>query len=145
MKKSQNQEMIQKHIRIQDLEKQLQYNESTLDCAVKVNVIIRITVMLFSIFAKTAQREATSPNCVISYVLCAGTLSITEKNTVQPLPIQQSVKLMVLEDAFRVQICAQVKLVLCSERTSQVAIWNYMHIYKYYVLSKNLFFFCHAS
>ena len=125
MKKLQNQEMNQKQIRIQELEKQLQYNESTLSCAVKVDVIIRITVMLFSIFAKAAQREVTSSNCVISYVLCAGTLSVN---------------LMVFEDAFRVQMCAQVKLVLCLDRTSLVAIRNYMHIYKYYVLSKILFF-----
>ena len=66
-------------------------------------------MLLFSIFAKTVQREATSPNCVISYVLRAGTSGITEKNTVEPLPIQQSVKLVVFGDTFRVQMHAQVK------------------------------------
>ena len=38
VKKLQNQEMNQKQIRIQELEKQLQYNESTLSCAVKVDL-----------------------------------------------------------------------------------------------------------
>ena len=74
----------------------------------KVNVV-RITVLLFSIFAKTAQREVTSPNCVISYVLRAGTSSFTEENTVEPLPIHQSVKLVVFRGTFRVRKLAQVK------------------------------------
>ena len=66
-------------------------------------------MLLFSIFAKTVQRYATSPNCLILYVLRAGTSGITEKNTVQSLPIQQSVKLVVFENTFRVQMHAQVK------------------------------------
>ena len=72
--------------------------------------VVRITVLLFSIFAKTAQREVTSPNCVISYVLRAGTSSITEENTVEPLPIQQSVKLAEFEGTFRVLKLAQAKV-----------------------------------
>ena len=100
-----NQETIEKLIRQRKVEKQLHYNDSSLNCTncgeSECNNPNNCA------FAKTAQREATSPNCVISYVLRAGTSSITEENTVEPLPIQQSVKLV--EFKGRAQKLAQVK------------------------------------
>ena len=42
-------------------------------------------------------------------MLRAGTSSITEENTVEPLPIQQSVELVVFTGTFRVQKLVQEK------------------------------------
>ena len=42
-------------------------------------------------------------------MLRVGTSSITEENTVEPLPIQQSVKRVVFKGTFRVQKLAQLK------------------------------------